>query len=369
MSLITHSRRSFLQVATAGLGGALLAARPTRASVRSVSRDRTIGYAIAGIGSLSRNQLLPALEKTRYARLAGVVTGSPEKGRQVIEQYGIAPENVYDYDTMERMGDNPDIDVVYVVTPNVLHLEHTLSAARAGKHVLCEKPMAGSSADCEVMIAACRDAGVKLAIGYRCQFEPHHLECIRLVREKDLGNLQVLEAGLGFTIGDPGQWRLRQDLAGGGAMMDVGIYPLQAARYLAGEEPVRVTAFETKTDPVKFAEVDESITFQMLFPSGMIASCVTSYNARGMNHFRGYCSRGTFSMAPAYSYVGLNGSSSKGAIQFEPTDHFAVEMDDFARCILEDRESSVPGEEGLRDLVIIEAIYESIRTGHAVDLI
>lgn len=361
---MVQNRRTFLRTATGGLGAAIIGKSSPRRAPGGF--EETVGFAIAGLGSLSMGQLLPALKETQVARLAAVITGTPEKGKRVVDEYGISPDAVYDYDSMHQMADNPDIDVVYVVTPNVLHLDHTVSAARAGKHVLCEKPMAGSSADCETMIRVCREAGVKLAIGYRCQFEPHHRECMRIVREGDFGALKVVRAGFGFKIGDPTQWRLRRDLAGGGALMDAGIYALQASRYLSGEEPVRVSATESKTDPVKFAEVDETVIWQLTFPSGALGSCTTSYNVRGMNSFTGYCADGGFMLNPAYSYGRLQGGSYHGAFDIEQTNHFAVEMDDFARCIVEDRESIVPGEEGLRDLRIIEAIYESIRTGRPV---
>ena len=362
------SRRSFLQTASAGLAGALLAPGLQPGQSRPRRREETVGFAIAGVGGLTRGQILPALRETEYARLAGVVTGTPASGQMVVEEFGIPETSVYSYDTMDRMADNPDIDVVYIVTPNVLHLEHTLAAARAGKHVFCEKPMAGSAEDCRTMIDACRTAGVKLAVAYRCQFELHHLECMRLAREKVFGDLKFVEAGFGFTIGDPGQWRLRKELAGGGALMDVGVYALQAARYLTGEEPTRVSAFETKTDPVKFAEVDETITFNLEFPAGALASCTSTYNSRGLNHFHAYGQSGAFWLDPAYSYRGLRGGSSNGPIEFDHRDHFGVEMDDFAQCILENRESKVAGEEGLKDLIVVEGIYESIRTGSAVRL-
>lgn len=386
------TRRSFLSTAAAGLGGAFLlgagqkrpappAGGPIPHADGSIppvggptalrgrrGEDRQLGFAVVGLGGLTMNQIVPALAKTRYARLAGAVTGTPSKGRRMVEEFGLDPASVYDYGTMGRMRDNPDIDVVVVVTPNGLHHRDTLAAAQAGKHVLCEKPMANTAAECEEMIAACRAAGVRLAVGYRCQFEPHHLECMRLARERVFGPVKVIEAGLGFRIGDPAQWRLRRDLAGGGAMMDVGVYALQACRYLSGEEPVRVSAFETKTDPVKFAEVDETMTFQLTFPSGAVGSCTTSYNASGMNYFRAYAEGGSFGMDPAYSYGSLRAWSSAGEIRFDPTDHFAVQMDDFATCILEERESKVPGEEGLRDLRLIEAVYASARSGRVIEV-
>jgi predicted dehydrogenase len=369
MDRADRSRRDFIRRASKGIGAVAAASQLSRfmRSARA-QQGRRINFALAGLGSLSTNQIAPALARTRNARLAGIVTGSPEKAARWQAQYSIPAANVYSYDTMDRLRDNPDIDAVYVVTPNGLHAEHTIRAARAGKHVLCEKPMANTSAECEAMIAACSEAGVKLAIGYRCRFEPHHLECLRLARDKEFGDVKVIEAGFGFRIGNPAQWRLRADLAGGGALMDVGIYALQTCRMLTGEEPALVSAIETKTDPVKFAEVDESITFALRFPSGVIGYCSTSYNVNGINRFRAFAERGWFGLAPAYDYGGLRGATSRGEMAIEDVDQFAAEIDDFARCIIEDRASLVPGEEGLRDLRVIEAIYRSIESRTTIEL-
>lgn len=218
------------------------------------------------------------------------------------------------------------------------------------------------------MIDACAGAGVKLSVGYRCRFEPHHVECIRLAREKVFGELRLIEAGFGFAIGDPRQWRLNKRLAGGGALMDVGLYALQACRVLSGREPLSVTAVETKTDDQKFKEVDETIVWSMKFPDGLIADCTTTYKVNGINRFRAMAENGWFGLDPAFSYGGLKGATSKGPLAFEPTDHFAAEIDDFADCILNAKPSRVPGEEGRRDLKVIEAIYRSIDTGRAVTL-
>jgi predicted dehydrogenase len=368
MKVERSARRRFLGRALAGSGAVLAAARLSGlVGSAAAQENRMINFALAGLGSLSTNQIAPALGKTANARLAGIVTGTPAKAERWMAQYGIPERNVYDY-RMTGLADNPDIDAVYVVTPNGLHAEHAIRAARAGKHVLCEKPMANSAAECEAMIAACADAGVKLAVAYRCQFEPHHLECMRLAREQEFGAVKLVEAGFGFRIGNPNQWRLDKKLAGGGALMDVGVYALQACRYLASEEPVLVSALETKTDAVKFAQVDESMTFQLEFPSGVIGHCSTTYNANGLNKLRAFAERGWFGLDPAFDYGGLRGATSRGPLSFPEIDQFAAEIDDFARCIVEDRESKVAGIEGLRDLRVIEAIYESIRSGRAVEL-
>jgi predicted dehydrogenase len=366
------SRREFLRAASLGIAGIAAGATMSgmaAATTHAADPDKKLGFALCGLGSLSTNQIAPALQKTTHCRLAGIVTGTPAKAEKWKAQYHIPEANIYNYQTMHRLADNPSIDVVYVVTPNALHAEHTIKAARAGKHVLCEKPMEVSVKKCQEMIAACKKADRKLAIGYRCQFEPHHLECMRLARERVLGDLKIIEAGFGFRIGDPTQWRLKQALAGGGALMDVGIYALQATRYLAGQEPILVSAMETKTDPVKFKEVDESIVWQLKFPSGLVAYCSTTYLVNGVNRYTAYAEKGWFGLDPAYSYEGIAGRRSDNQqLSFKPIDQFAAEMDDFARCILNGAPSKVSGEEGLRDIRLLMAIYESIRTAKPVKL-
>jgi predicted dehydrogenase len=337
---------------------------------RADDSNRRLGFALCGLGSLSTNQIAPGLLKTKNCRLTGIVTGHPAKAEKWKAQYNIPDKNIYNYDTMEKMADNPDIDVVYVVTPNALHAGHTIKAAKAGKHVLCEKPMEVSVEKCQQMIDACKAANRLLAIGYRSRFDPLTQECIKLAREKVFGETKMIQAGFGFRIGDPTQWRLKRDLAGGGALMDVGIYALQATRYLSGEEPTIVTALETKTDPVKFKEVDESITWQLKFPSGIIANCSTTYMVNGTNFYTALAERGSFGLNPAYSYEGNRAWRSDGqSIEFPPMDQFAAEMDDFAQCILQNKPSRVSGEEGLRDIRITTAIYQSIRTGTAQNLV
>jgi len=362
-----QSRRRFIRQTAAVAAVPFISTSVTRALAAN-ARPK-LGFAICGLGGLSANQIAPALQKTQHCRLAGVITDSPEKARSWQDKYDLPDRSVYTYDTMARLQDNPDIDVVYVLTPNALHLEHATKAAQAGKHVFCEKPMEISVERCQQMIDVCRKADRKLGVAYRCQFEPHHLECIRIAREQELGAVRIIEASFGFPIGDPGQWRLQRALSGGGALVDVGIYALQLTRYITGEEPILITAIETKTDPVKFREVDESVIWQSRFPSGVIASCSTSYEAAGIGRFLVHAERGWFGMEPAFSYTGNRGRRSDGkALSFPAGDQFAVEMDDFARCIIENRRSRVAGEEGLQDVKILTAIYEAARTGRAVTL-
>jgi predicted dehydrogenase len=362
-----RSRRRFIAGSVAAVAAPFISTSSTRA--RAAASQKKIGFAICGLGTLSEQQIAPAFAHTQLCRLSAVVTGTPAKAEAFRAKYDIPRRSVYSYDDMHRMADNPDIDVVYVVTPNALHAPHTIAAARAGKHVFCEKPLEISVERCQQMIDACKAAGRLLGTAYRCQYDPHHLECIRLARERVFGTVGMVEAGFDISVGEPGQWRLQRALSGGGALMDVGIYALQATRYLTGEEPTLVSAIETKTDPVKFAEVDESVVWTTKFPSGALAYCSTSYKLGGISRLRATAERGWFELDPAFHYSGNHGRRSDGQeIRFAPIDLFAAEMDDFARCILHGTPSKVSGEEGLRDVRILMAIYESIRTGRAVSL-
>ena len=335
-----------------------------------MSREHApLGVALVGLGNLSTNQIAPALQKTTHCKLAGIVTGTPAKAAQWQAKYDLPSRSVYDYATMDRMADNPDIDIVYVVTPNAMHGEHSIKAARAGKHVFCEKPMEVTTARCQEMIAACKSAGRQLGIAYRCQFEPNHLECIRLAKERVFGRTLMIEAGFGFPIGDPAQWRLDKTLSGGGPVMDVGIYCLQSARMITGEEPTHVSALAVKTDPGKFKSVEETVTFQLTFPGGVIADCRTTFKMPGVNRLSVYAERGSFGLEPAYNYTGNRGwRSDRQPFQFEPVDSFAAELDAFAQTIVSGAPNKVAGEEGQRDVRILLAIYESIETGRTIRL-
>jgi predicted dehydrogenase len=359
------SRRHFCQTALAAA-----ASFPFLSVGLADAPARKLGVALCGLGTLSTEQLAPALQQTRYCRLAGIITGTPAKAARWKAQYDLPDHGIYNYENMEGLADNPDIDVVYVVTPNALHAEHTIKAAKAGKHVLCEKPMEVSVAKCEQMIEACGRAGRQLAIGYRLHFEPNTIECVRLAREKVLGQPRMMEAGFGFAIGAPKQWRLNRALSGGGPLMDVGIYALQAARFVLGEEPVLVSALASNNDPAKFRDMEESLTWQMKFPSGVLVSCNTTYEFAGLNQFKVHTDSGSFfGLELAFGYWGIYGRRSDGVeIHLPFLNQFVAEMDDFAQCILEKRRTRVPGEEGLRDIKVMMAIYEAAQTGKAVAL-
>jgi glucose-fructose oxidoreductase len=374
------TRRRFIQAAggtVAATSLASLGAAEPAAQVPQIKLPeppgKQVGFALVGLGNLSINQLMPAFARSRQAKLVGFVSGSPDKARQLAGTYGVDAKNIYSYDNYDRIADNPAIEAIYVVLPNSMHPEYTIRALKAGKHVLCEKPMANTPQECEQMIAAAKAANRKLMVGYRVRYEPYNQALIAYARETaDAGPTRVILADAGFNIGDPKQWRLRKQMAGGGSLMDIGIYALNAARYLSGEEPAAVNAMmhSTPNDP-RFTEVEENITFQLRFPGGILANCTSSYGG-SFNRFRVTKPRGSAELDPASSYTGLRMRVFRGGAIEErilpQRDHFALEMDHFADCILKNTEPITPGEEGLKDLKVMMAIYEAARTGRTVPL-
>ncbi len=359
------SRREFLGRLSLG-ATAWLVLRGRSAAAEPPTRK--LGVALVGLGSYSTGQLGPALKLTKHCRLMGVVTRSAEKGRRWAQEYGFPEKNIYHYDTMARLADNPDIDIVYVVTPNGLHAQHAIAAAQAGKHVICEKPMANSVADCDAIIAACRKAGVKLSIGYRLHFDPFHEELRRLVRTQEFGPFMKMSGGFAFIMGTP-QWRAEKKLAGGGPLMDLGVYVIQESCMAAGAAPVAITARELpKERPEFFRDVEETLEWNMEFANGARSECYTSYNGN-RNNFRAEAKDGWFEVGPAYSYRGLRAATSRGPVTVKaPASQQALQIDDFALCVRDNLQTRVPGEMGRRDLVIVEAIYRAAATGKRVEI-
>ncbi|HYC70307.1 MAG TPA: Gfo/Idh/MocA family oxidoreductase [Opitutaceae bacterium] len=354
------SRRRFLGQVSAA---AALALSPRLLRAQAPA-GKKLGVALAGLGGYSRGQLGPGLRLTQHCRLMGVVTGDRAKGQQWAKDYGFPEKNIWHYDTMQEMRDNPDIDIIYVVTPPGLHAQHAIAAARAGKHVICEKPMANTVAECDAIIAACREAGVKLSIGYRLHFDPYHEVLRQLVRTNEFGPFMKLDGGFAFTMGNRRPWRVEKKLAGGGPLMDVGVYVIQEMCMAAGAAPVAITARELpKKRPDFFNEVEETIEWTAEFANGARGTGYSSYNDN-RNDFRADAAGGWFRIAPAYSYGGLAGETSKGPIQVTPPQsQQALQMDDFAVCVRDGKDSRVPGEMGRRDMVIVEAIYASAAAG------
>ncbi len=332
-----------------------------------VDEARILGIALVGLGEYSKENLVPALMETKYCRLAGLVGGACDKLNHWKQKYHIPDKNTYTYKNFDNLADNPDIDVVYIVLPNALHAEFTIRAAQAGKHVICEKPMATSLADCQAMIDACKKADRKLGIGYRLHYEPYNLEMMRLGQKEIFGPVQKIITANGQQLED-GDWRLDKSLSGGGALMDMGIYCLQGAIYTKGQLPVSVTASYTPiTDKKKFKGIEEGMRWQMEFEDGTIAECETSYST-AFNRLRAETEQGWFELEPAYAYGGIQGTTSKGKLELPGVNQQALMMDDFAQCVLNDREPKVSGEMGMRDVNLLYTLYQAASSGNTINI-
>jgi len=361
-----NSRRDFLQKVSLGLGATAIAGLPASAeklTVPPVRAEKQLRVAMMGLGSYAE-RVAEAMKSCTMATLTGVISGTPSKIDTWKQKYNIPDKNTYSYQNVSDIKNNPDIDIVYITTPNSLHYKHVLEIAATGKHVLCEKPVADNAKQTREMIAACEKAGVKFYIGYRMHFEPFTRELIRMREAGELGKIMHVNNYMGFKSGDPNQWRLKKALAGGGAMMDVGIYALNGARYCTGEEPIWVTAQESKTDPVKFKEVDETITFQLGFPSGVIANCGTTYNFNNFERLYVVGEKGFVELSPAFSYGPIKGRTHLGPMNQPVVTHQTLQMDGIADIILNNKpDPHVTGQEGLKDMIVVDAVYESIKKG------
>jgi len=371
------TRRGFI----ATVGGGLVAANVVEGLLKPAQAQlvvpdppgKKLGWAIVGLGSLSIHQILPAFAKCEKSKVVALVSGHPDKANKLALRYGVNPKNIYNYQNYDSIKDNPEVDIIYIVLPNGMHAEYTVRGLQAGKHVLTEKPMANTPEECQQMIDAAKKANKKLMVAYRCRYEPYNQEAIRVARSRELGTVKVILADAGFAMGDPKQWRLNKQLAGGGSMMDIGIYALQAARYLTGEEPSEVNAmtYSTPGDP-RFKEVEEAINFQLRFPSGILANCTSSYGYAWQSHYRVVTDQGWLEMDPATAYDGLRMRIHRGNVIEEKdlpvVDHFAAEMEHMSDCVMQNKEPLTPGEEGLRDLTIMHALYEAARSGKTVKL-
>lgn len=333
--------------------------------------ERTVGWAIVGLGQLALEEVMPAFANSRISRPVALVSGHADKAKKVAATYGVDPKNIYDYKSYDQLQDNPAVDVIYIILPNSMHAEYTIRGFKAGKHVLCEKPMATSILECEQMIAAAKSAHRKLMIAYRLRQEPFNRMAIELCRNGDLGKLKLLAANNGQDVKAP-NIRLSKKL-GGGPLGDVGIYCLNAFRYLTGEEPVEATgmAYHPKDDS-RFREVPESVAFTLRFPSGAIANGDCSFGIAECRRYHVQGSEGILTLEDAFGYRGqklfVTSKDRKSELKLTPVNHFAVEMDHFSECILADKDPDTTGEEGLADLRVITAIEESIQSGRAVKL-
>ncbi|CAN5660033.1 Gfo/Idh/MocA family oxidoreductase [soil metagenome] len=339
--------------------------------------DQRVGYAVVGLGHLALENILPAFGRSRKSKLVALVSGNPQKLQKVAQQYGVKPQNCYSYDTYDQLRDNPEVQVIYIVLPNAMHAEYTIRGAQAGKHILTEKPMATSSADCQAMIDACKKADRKLMVAYRIQYEPHNRYVRELVRKQQFGAPKFIELFNAQQEANPNHWRHIRALAGGGSLPDIGLYCLNTARFILGEEPTEVFAYQySEPNNPLFREVEEVMSWQMRFPSGIITNCGSHYYAHESRRYRVLAERGWLNMENAFAYNGLQLQQSyaegqnehRDEIELMEKDQFATEMDHFSDCVQQNKQPFTPGEEGLQDHRIMEAIYQSAQTGKPVQL-
>ncbi|UOB16451.1 Gfo/Idh/MocA family protein [Abyssalbus ytuae] len=326
-------------------------------------KKEKLGVALVGLGYYSTDLLAPALQLTEHCELRGIVTGSPEKIPVWQAKYGIKDHNVYNYENMHKVADNDEIDVIYIVLPNALHKKYSVIAANAGKHVWCEKPMAVNAQECREIIEACKKNNVQLTIGYRMQHEPVTQKIISWAKQKPYGNIKTLYAEAGFYHGanDPTHWKINKEL-GGGAMFDMGVYPLNGVRYATGLEPLSVSAVIENSRPDVIA-TDETTLFNLEFPDGITAECKTTF-AANINTLQVNADNGGYKLQPFQSYRGVAGITSDGKkLEAFKGNQQARQMDDDALAIINGKPPLVAGEEGLKDIKVVDAIFESARQG------
>jgi len=353
------TRRDFAKLGALGLAARFVPRLSAQAT------DRKVGYAVIGLGRIA-DHFMAGVRLSANSQITALVSGHRDKAEKIAAAQGVPTSSIYSYENFDEIARNPAVDAVYVALPNSMHAEYTIRAAKAGKHVLCEKPMATTVADAEAMIAACNAARVKLMIAYRCHYEPTNLRAVELIRSGALGQVQAIESAFGFNIG-AGEWRIKKKLAGGGPLFDVGIYSLNACRYLTGEEPAHVQGYTSVIDhDGRFNEVEENVSWTMKFPSGIVASCNTTYGAGMEGLYRVHGSKGWLEAGPAFNYQGLRLHGEFNGIKLDEPNpvrdpsQFQAQADHFSHCIQTNQSPKTPGEEGLRDQRLIAEIYRSV---------
>jgi predicted dehydrogenase len=359
---MTISRREFSKLGALGLAARAL-------PLVGQAPQRKIGYCIIGLGRIADHHMRGIAQSTG-STITALVSGHRDKAERIAAKYNVPKTSIYSYEEMDRIRDNKAIDAVIVCLPNSMHAEYTTRSAKAGKHVLCEKPMAISVAESEQMISSCKAANVKLMIAYRLHYEPLTLKTIKMIKDGLIGKVEAIDSSNGFNIA-PNEWRSTKALGGGGPLMDVGIYSLNATRYLTGEEPTDFTAVATTPDnDGRFQGVEENLAWTMKFPSGVVASCVTTYGAYMDGYYKVYGTKGKLEV-DEFGYENLHLTASYRTAPKTPMTkideanperdpmQFTRQADHFSRCILENKTPGTPGEEGLTDMKHIRSIYKA----------
>jgi predicted dehydrogenase len=338
-----------------------------------MAASKRTGFAVVGLGRIAERAVLPAFKHSRQAKLVALVSGDERKAARLASKFGAS--DFYSYDDYALCLNHPQVQAVYIATTNATHAEYTERAAAAGKHVLVEKPMATSVDDAQRMIEACRAAGVRLMVAYRKYFDPASVALKKLVKDGKLGRLKTMHSA--FTIFVPpakkANWHLDRRASGGGSLMDLGIYCVNTARWLVEKDPIEAMAYAWTVDPQRYNEVEESIAFRLNFPEGLVLQAASSFGAAQGHFLHLHGERGWAALDPAFAWEEERRLFGKiGGRWFEkyfkPTDEFALELDAFADSIRRKRDPEPNGVEGLRDLVIIQAIYRSARQNRPVPI-
>ncbi len=363
------SRREFSRLAALGVAAGMVPEGMARglAQVAGSSQQPKVGYCVIGLGRIA-DHFMRGVKGSSTSTITGLVSGHREKAERIAAQYGVPKSSIYSYEEMDRMRENKAIDAVYVALPNSMHAEYTIRSAKAGKHVLCEKPMSTSVKDAKAMIAACDAAKVLLMIAYRLHYEPTTRRAIKLVQGGVVGQVQSIVSANGFNE-RAGEWRLDKKLAGGGPLMDVGIYCLNAMRYLTGEEPAKFTGYVSTIDKDgRFDSVEENTSWTMQFPSGIEATCTTTYGAQMPGVYKVFGSKGWLEV-DNFGYDGLRLTAEyrgdAGPVKLDELntekdpEQFVRQVDHFSGCVRTGRTPDTAGEEGLRDMEYMQDIYRS----------
>lgn len=335
--------------------------------------SKRIGYAVVGLGSIAETAVLPAFRNSKTSKLVALVSHDRSRAQKLGAKFGV--KNCYAYANYDECLSQPDVDAVFVASVNGAHAEQTIRAAEAGKHVLCEKPMANSVEDCRRMVEACRANRVRLMIAYRKYFEPGSVALKKLVSSGKLGRLRHIFSTYTEHV-DPGKaktWQLNRKLAGGGSLMDIGIYCVNTMRWLAGSDPIEATAQRWTDDPKRFSDVEDSIAFRLTHPNGLVCQGLSSYSSMAASFVQVHGDRGWAALNPAFAFE--EERRLFGKIQgrwfeqkFKVIDEFVLELNAFTKSIHQGRDPEPDGMEGMRDIATIEAIYRSVQENRTVPI-
>lgn len=346
-------------------------------NLASAALPRRTRYAFLGLGFFS-GYVAPRVHASKHSEIAALISSDPQKARRWADRYSVPENRIYGYDQMADLSNADDIDAVYIATPVGTHAKFAIEALNAGKHVLVEKTMAASTEEATQMIEAAKRNNRQLMVAYRARFEPFNQEAIRYAHEAILGKVSSITAHKGFNIGNrlgKNNWRISRALAGGGALVDIGVYSIQACRYIAGTEPVEVSALIHNTPgDSRFDEVEEHLSFMMRFKEGVLATGSASWGYGLQNYYKVGAEEGSFELSPATSnenlrmFVNTLKPRKRAEVFLRNTDQIGAEFSHFSECIQTNKPPIISAEEGLRDLAVIEALYESARTGCTVSL-